>query len=380
MTDAVDEYYNDLEAGIALHHAMPIPESMPKPTYADLVFETYEEFSARIEKACQRTPTLPQKAAGDRLTLDSLIRMGRQEVYERFSTERIDADSPHEANNGVFPAGSRAYIWTNEGLHNLDDYFHLDLAGRDMLIVSASGDPFATFACLGARHQVGFDTSHRGTLWSELKLAAIDKLGYHDFRAFAGLDGEDAAREKALAQQLLPGLSPYASSVFSELFERNGTLRGLFNNGSSSFFRGSGCTSAYPNSNLFTTSEENYERARENLRKHKQVLIPGALEALAGTGVKFGGFYASNIMDHFRGPDGERLETEEPYRDFLTMVDSFMHPDALMIIQFEWSETVKAHAKKVLGELGYACESVPDDHSTNGYGKLCVARRENGKN
>ncbi|GEM_PF-5975986 len=319
------------------------------------------------------------------MKLSDLEAMSKDEVYDLFSKERINANSPRETCTRKFPIGSRAYMWTNEAMCNLKDDFNLNLKGRDMLVVTASGDPFPIFSYLGASTIVGFDSSHRASLWAELKLLAIDRLNYEGFEKFVGLnkddedsegdedDKHDETKEKKYVKWLLPKLSKYGQEFFKPLFEKHGTLRGIVQSGE--LFRGGECTSYFPGSNIYTDDKIKYQKARKNLRKNKQVIVPACIsDVFDKVDHKFGGFYGSNIMDHFRNSAGDLDHSQSTVSGFLKSVDSHLDKDALMVLQFEWSPEVRQYATQTLQDLGYKIDFATTQGK--GYGVIGLARRE----
>jgi hypothetical protein len=305
------------------------------------------------------------------MNIKTASKMSREDFYDLITKQRINSKTPTENSGRKFPIGGRAYLWTNESLHRLKDQLDLDLTDRDVLLVAASGDPFAAFASLGAKSQVGFDSSHRAILWSELKLEAIKELNYNEFKAFMGLQSDKPYDHKDLWARVSKRLSPYAVSVFTPLIGNTGSVAELTKSGG--FFR-HGCSGAFPKANLYLEDAEIYERARQGLTANAQLLVPGTLDDLAKIVTqKYGAVYWSNIFDHFTDQEGN-LYQEAPIRDFLFATDKFMKKDVKAILQFEWSDAVKGYVTEALTDLGYNDIQHADDG--NGYGNMAVAWRK----
>ena len=310
------------------------------------------------------------------MKLKELSSLPRDEVYDMVTKDRITPKTEHEGSaSRSFPKGARAYRWTNEPLSSLNDA-GLDLGERSVLLVSASGDPYGTFACLNAGFQLGFDTSHRAALWCEFKTEAVEQLNFDEFRVLMALAGEpDPARIKDIYERVSHGLSKYARSIFDDLFEKFPTISEIVQ--SQVFFREGNCSGVFPKCNLFTTTEENYEKAREVLTERPPITIPGTLDdALKITDDSFGVFYGSNIFDHFRSPNNpENFDySEANLRPFIELVESHLIDDSIWILQCEWSAEAKQVASKVLQEMGYTMRDIPK--TVRAYGQLYIAERK----
>ncbi len=284
-------------------------------------------------------------------TIAELARTPQEELYTRLVKERITLKTPYESHGRSFPVGARAYQWTNESLISLEDELKVDLDGRNMLIVSASGDPFPAFAYLGAGHQVGFDSSHRAIIWDEVKLAAIKSMDFEEFKNFIASANSQQTRE-AYESKIAPQISEYARTIFGALLEKHGSLGNIAKQGV--LFRGGDCTGYFPQCNIYLGDEKKYQRAKERLKSNGQVIIPAGLdEIFALTNEKFGGFYGSNILDHFRNAAGRIDYSEGNIKPFLEKVNSRMSDEAVMILQFEWSEELRELSQRILTEMGY---------------------------
>lgn len=305
--------------------------------------------------------------------MKDIYAMTQDEVYNAVAKKRITASTPREQKDRSFGANAQAYKWTNESLVELATHMHLDLQGRDMLLIACSGDPVITFAGLGAGNQVAFDSSHKAVLWSEFKLKAVETFSWNEFCSFFGLENSLCSHAKSEYRHVREHLSEYARTVFDGLFSGHSCAHEIFGNGS--FFRQGGYSNAFPTLNNYLASEENYEKARQQLKRHKVRLVPGSLEDvlnLAKTG--FHAFYGSNAMDHFTNASGEFDYSRENITPFLEVIDARLESDAKMIIQFEWSQELLENAIAVLREKGYSAELAPG--KAGGYGKLCVASRK----
>ena len=304
--------------------------------------------------------------------MKNIYAMTQDEVYDAVAKKRITASTPREKADRSFGANAQAYKWTNESLVELATHLHLDLQGRDMLLIACSGDPVITFAGLGAGNQVGFDSSHKAVLWSELKLKAVENFSWNKFCGFFGLENGLCSDAKPGYRELREHLSEYAREVFDEIFSGDSCAHEIFSR--ASFFR-QGYSASFPTLNNYSASEKNYEKARQQLKRHTVRLVPGSLEdVLKLAGRKFGAFYGSNAMDHFTNSSGQFDYSKGNITPFLEAIDSRLEQDAKMIIQFEWSQELLENATAVLAERGYSAELAPG--KAGGYGKLCVASRK----
>lgn len=305
--------------------------------------------------------------------MKDIYEMSQDEVYNAVAKKRITASTPREKADRSFGANAQAYKWTNESLVELATHLNLDLQGRDMLLIACSGDPVITFAGLGAGNQVAFDSSHKAVLWSELKLNAVKKFSWNEFCSFFGLENGLCSDAKPSYRELREHLSEYAREVFDGLFMGNSCAHEIFSK--ASFFRQGGYSNAFPTLNNYSASEENYEKARQQLKRHIVRLVPGSLEdVLKLAGRKFGAFYGSNAMDHFTNSSGQFDYSKGNIKPFLEAIDSKLDGDAKMVLQFEWSQELLENATEVLAEKGYSADLAPG--KAGGYGKLCVASRK----
>jgi hypothetical protein len=187
---------------------------------------------------------------------------------------------------------------------------------------------------------------------------------------------EEHGREKLYWGWLSKKISPYAQSFFKPMFDEHITLRHVIENGN--LFRNGGCTGYFPQSNIYCFNEEFYEKARVNLRSHQQILIPSSLDdAVRIANEKFGGFYGSNILDHFKHWNGCESHEEiiSIVGPFLKKVDSCLDNEGLMILQFEWCPQLREAATAFLADLGYDINMAKNSEN-KGYGQLCVARKK----
>lgn len=288
------------------------------------------------------------KRSRKKLTIEELARTPQEELYLQFVKNRITLKTPYESEGRKFPVGARAYKWTNESLISLEEDLQVDLGGRNMLIVSASGDPFMAFAYLNAGHQVGFDSSHRAIIWDEIKLAAVKTMDYEEFKEFTS-SGDTEKTRKVYDEKISPVISEYARTIFTAMLDKYGNLNNMSEHG---IFRGN--TAYFPQSNIYLSNEKNYSRAKEKLVSKGQVIIPAGIdEIFALTKEKFGGFYGSNILDHFRNGRGHIDYSEGNIRPFLEKINSKMSDDAVIILQFEWSQELRDLSERILTEMGY---------------------------
>ncbi|MDI6737979.1 MAG: hypothetical protein QME12_05710 [Nanoarchaeota archaeon] len=300
--------------------------------------------------------------------MKDIFDMSQDDLYECIAKKRITAHAPRASEDRSFGANAQAYKWTNEALVELKTEFGLDLAGRDMLLIACSGDPSAVFAYLNAGNQVAFDTSHKAVLWSELKMRAVEIFSWQQFCWFFGLGGQPSGTRPQYSD-IRRGISEYAVAVFDELFKGAERASDLFGNGN--FFR-QGYSGAFPQSNIFTTSEEDYERAKQNLLRRKLLFVPGSLEdVFKFSDNKFGAFYGSNAMDHFTNMSGKLDYSVGNIKPFLETIDTRLEGNAKMVLQFEWSQELRDNAIALLKEMGYETKLAPGN--ATGYGRLCVA-------
>jgi hypothetical protein len=304
------------------------------------------------------------------MELNKLAELTTQQVYKLFTKERINENTPIESDGRLFPIGARAYQWTNEALCTLESELNLDLEGRNMLQVAASGDPFGAFAYLNAGNQIGFDTSHRAVLWSELKVEAIKNLSYQEFNEFMGRTPVTHKKFNEYKKRIMPHLSTYARQVFTKLLAHCVDLDSVQKK--RNFFRTN--SEYFPRSNLYTHGEDNFNKAKRRLLETRQIFIPGNLgDILERIHGKFEGFYGSNILDHFR--NGEDFDhSEATIQKFLTMIDSRLQGNPVIIMQYEWSENAKINSINVFKRIGYNV-TLAKNESRRGYGNLLVARK-----
>ena len=321
-------------------------------------------------------------------TLANLRKMSQDSIYRLFAGDAIfSLNKTNERQNSQFNEVARAYQHSNEPMVRLVNDLHLDLKGATVLAIACSGDHVGFFSALGAKQMVCFDTSHKATLYSEFKTAAIKSLPFRKYRAFFrisssddgsddsnGSEGAPASDKKNIISNLTylervrPNLSDAAQHSFDVLFKDHPKDRTAYKVLSDSrMFRGWGFACPVPQSNLFSQSKTHYDTARKIVLKNSPIFIPGSLSDITDrieTKGAFDAIYVSNAPDHFRDENGEVNPTVKALLPFYAGIDAMLNGKGSRIIfNFQWGNRAVDPSREALKTLGYKL-----DLTREGYG------------
>jgi len=110
--------------------------------------------------------------------------------------------------------GGAVYAFSNE---NLGGYMPTLCAGaKSALVVASSGDHVINAVANGVTEVTAFDYSNRQLMFCELKLRAMAKLSYHDFREFfENTQGDCFMLDQGIMSELVRDMTPNAQTFWA---------------------------------------------------------------------------------------------------------------------------------------------------------------------
>ncbi|MFC1696780.1 DUF3419 family protein [Nanoarchaeota archaeon] len=178
--------------------------------------------------------------------------------------------------NGKFNRNSQIYSFTTE---NLSGYLpKLPLEGAKVLTVCGSGDSIINSYMLGADEVVAFDINKLSGYYTDLKLATLNNLDHNRFKQFFMRQSKDGQpNTDALNYQTYESLRNQLNSTSKHLFDKGFKI----NNYDGQRLRESSLfNNKYDHnelkifSNPYLQSEENYEKAKSNLKNTTWINSP----------------------------------------------------------------------------------------------------------
>lgn len=188
-----------------------------------------------------------------------------------------------------FHQDSPGYFFSNENLSSA--FRHLNISGKRVLSVAGSGDPVLEAAACSAEAVHAIDISRNAIAHTNLKIAAIQKLPYHEYLRFFAENAFDYETYQTLRDKLPQDIQEWYDQAYEKhsfvghRIPRNHTL---FNK-----------TSLKTANNLqHLVDEESYERAKEGIRRIPVQVSQGDLLSQEASG--FDIIYLSNIADYLQ--------------------------------------------------------------------------------
>lgn len=253
-----------------------------------------------------------------------------------------------------FSEYSSMYVFTTE---NVQGYLRkLNLQGKDVLTVTASGDHFINMALEGARKIDCFDLNRNTYFMSELKLGALKALGYEEFLTFF-TDSE--RREEVYAGivpvqkkvnenphffdyktylKILPFLGEDVALYWNLLYEEYG-FSGTKMADAGLFYGGD--REAAIAANTYLQGEKEYQRAREcvdQVEKHYYFSDILQIHHLPST---YDAVFLSNIYDYLVDEWSGSM-TEEAFHDYIeNELTPILNPGAQVAAAYQYHYKTK---------------------------------------
>ena len=244
------------------------------------------------------------------------------------------------------------YPFTNE---NLRAYLPtLDLKGKDVLTVAASGDQTLNMALLGAKNIDCFDITRFAYYWLELKKAGIMTLSYDNFmNHFVGnILNSKNKNYKTMRKELAPDTQRFWDEIYPKINKR--------------FFNPHRFSEVYETGlikkrNLYLDNN-NYDELKKKLSiVNLNFIHSNLLELPQETKKKYDAIFTSNIYDHL---------VHYPKREYKNFCENDIrallkeHGIAQIILMFR-SKWLPGYEQEFGGFAGYKVTTVPHPELEN---------------
>lgn len=287
-----------------------------------------------------------------------------------------------------FSEFSEMYVFATE---NLKDYLKkLNIEGKDVLTVAASGDQLINLALLGAKRIVNFDINKNASFIIQLKVAALNTLSYEEFLnfftkseseklGFAGIIPQQQTvnlNEKAfeyktylrIKVKLSSEAALYWDMIYQEYEYTGEKLR------DSKIFHNASSEGAIYN-NEYLETEDKYNLAAERIKEieyefyNKDIL---ELHTLPGT---FDAILLSNIYVYLIDEWYAKISGEEFVNYITNELSSKLNPNGVIPLAYQFNHRERAqihgNALQKLFQKKYKVTGV-DDFENRSFKKILV--------
>ncbi len=296
---------------------------------------------------------------------------------------------------------SSMYTFTTE---NIDGYLRkIDVSGKDILTVTASGDHLINMALRGAKSIDNFDVNRNTYFMAELKIAALEALGYEEFLTFF-TDSEKRRRDYAgivavqrkvdenphffeykIYLKIRPFLKEEVALYWDLLYEEY-EFSGLKMEEKGLFLGGD--KEGAINSNSYLKNEQEYAKARSAIQQVERRYYFSDILQIHQLPATYDVIFLSNIYDYVTD-DWHGVMTEEAFHDYVANgLKPILNPDAQVAAAYQYHYRVKNAAyKPSLKNLFRGRYTIDRRESLEkfGYKKVLIPsvvqeyRKENGK-